>query len=142
MEKILKTFKRLFKKEPEREFFRQTCVFAHSELEGDVRLFKMQSGNIYLARLEKIDSEGISWGADDTAQRNLTWEIIDKVVESRRNVDDLNDILIFEKHGEYKIPMHCAAASKSEAEYWKAISDSFTREFYPEQYKKLRFLRG
>ena len=117
--------------------FKQTCVFAHSEQKGDKRIFKMQSGKIYLAELIEIDNTA-SHGADDTALRDLTWKVLDEL-SCRQDIDTM-DYIFTGKTGEVCVLNHVMVANK-EAAAFEIISDEWIKKYYPEQNKGFRFLR-
>lgn len=55
-----------------------------------MRGFRMESGRFLIAKLVDIDSADYQWTADDTGQRDLTWEVIDDVSLVERSPISLN----------------------------------------------------
>lgn len=62
-----------------KEEFKQTCVFAEFRRIGEIDCFEMKSGRTVVAKLIDIDTAGYQWTADDTGQRDLTWQVLDEL---------------------------------------------------------------
>ena len=120
--------------------FKQTCVFAHSELRGDKRIFPMQSGAIYLVVLVDIDAAGYQFSADDTAQRDLTWKVLD-VVAVKERVEDKTKIVTAPRFGSIIVTDEMVVMDRYR-DFWQIVNDLFISKFFPEQNKGFRMLRG
>jgi len=122
---------------PPSEYFKQDCVFAHSEQVGDVKIFQMQSGKMYVAELVKIENPYRS--LDDTAQRDLTWKVLDTV--HTEYIAEANAILYtFTKYDPIALTREMIGLYKDDR--IAMLNEIFCKRNFPEQLLKVRFLRG
>lgn len=138
-------FKKLFAKKEDdvqsstQEYFREDNVFAHSELVGDKKLVRMQSGKIYLAEIVEINNTA-HHGADDTGIRDLVWKVLD-VVQVIEHTEDRTKEIYAPKYGSIYLTAEMVVQAKYK-DMWDIANDAFVRKFFPEQFKSFRFLRG
>src|SRR3990167_3841120 len=138
-------FKSLFAKKEEipespiGQYFNQNTVFAHSELVGDKKIMRMDSGNIYLAELIEINDPG-GHGADDTAIRDLVWKVLD-IVKLEDDPGTLTKTITCPRYGSIQITQQMINAD-AHRDVWAIANDMFIKYFFPEQIKSFRFLRG